>query len=108
MLGVIHGDTVSSKDFIEAFIEMEKALRELPLYVVQEAQKTQRSASVSDMLRELKYKEWVSQQAIADLYRLNRLRNAIVHGEDVESIENSDLKKVNEYTAILKELRKNL
>jgi len=108
MLGVIHGDTVSSKDFIEAFIEMEKALRELPLYVVQEAQKTQRRASVSDMLRELKYKEWVSRQAIADLYRLNRLRNAIVHGEDVESIENSDLKKVNEYTAILKELRKNL
>lgn len=108
MLGVIHGGTVSSKDFIEAFIEMEKALRELPLYVVQEAQKTQRSASVSDMLRELKYKEWVSQQAIADLYRLNRLRNAIVHGEDVESIENSDLKKVNEYTAILKELRNNL
>lgn len=108
MLGVIHGGTVSSKDFIEAFIEMEKALRELPLYVVQEAQKTQRSASVSDMLRELKYKEWVSQQAIADLYRLNRLRNAIVHGEDVESIENSDLKKVNEYTANLKELRNNL
>lgn len=108
MLGVIHGGTVSSKDFIEAFIEMEKALRELPLYVVQEAQKTQRSASVSDMLRELKYKEWVSQQAIADLYRLNRLRNAIVHGEDVESIENFDLKKVKEYTVMLKELGKKL
>ena len=108
MLGIIHGDMVASKEFIGAYIEMEKALRDLPLYVVQEAQKTQRSATVSDMLRELKYKGWVSQQAITDLYRLNRLRNAVVHGEDIESIEYSDLKKVNEYTVMLKELREKL
>lgn len=108
MLGVIRGDMVASKDFIAAFIEMEKALRNLPLDVVQEAQKIQRSASVSDMLRELKYRGWINQQGINDLYRLNSLRNAVVHGEDVESIENSDLKKVYEYTAMLKELREKL
>lgn len=108
MLGVIQGDMVASKDFIAAFIEMEKALRNLPLDVVQEAQKIQRSASVSDMLRELKYRGWINQQGINDLYRLNSLRNAVVHGEDVESIENSDLKKVYEYTAMLKELREKL
>lgn len=108
MLGIIHGDMVASTEFIGAFIEMEKALRDLPLYVVQEAQKTQRSASVSDMLRELKYKKWVSQQVIIDLYRLNRIRNAVVHGGDIESIEYSDLKKVKEYTIMLKELREKL
>lgn len=108
MLGVIQGDMVASKDFIVAFIEMEKALRNLPLDVVQEAQKTQRSASVSDMLRELKYRGWINQQGINDLYRLNSLRNAVVHGEDVESIEYSDLQKVNDYTAMLKKLREKL
>lgn len=108
MLGIIHGDMVASTEFIGAFIEMEKALRDLPLYVVQEAQNTQRSASVSDMLRELKYKKWVSQQVIIDLYRLNRIRNAVVHGGDIESIEYSDLKKVKEYTIMLKELREKL
>lgn len=108
MLGVIHGDMVESKEFIAAYIEMEKALRDLPLYVVQEAQKTQRSASVSEMLRELKYKGWIGQQEIIDLYRLNRLRNTVVHGEDVEGIERSDLKKVKEYTVMLKELRNKL
>lgn len=108
MLGVIQGDMVASKDFIAAFIEMERALRNLPLDVVLEAQKTQRSASVSDMLRELKYRGWINQQGINDLYRLNSLRNAVVHGEDVENIEYSDLKKVNEYTVLLKELREKL
>lgn len=108
MLGVIQGDMVASKDFIVAFIEMEKALRNLPLDVVQEAQETQRSASVSDMLRELKYRGWINQQGINDLYRLNSLRNAVVHGEDVESIEYSDLQKVNDYTAMLKKLREKL
>lgn len=60
------------------------------------------------MLRELKYKKWVSQQVIIDLYRLNRIRNAVVHGGDIESIEYSDLKKVKEYTIMLKELREKL
>ena len=108
MLGVVQGDVVEVKEYVAAFIEMEKALKDLPLNVVFESQQTHRSATVSDMLRELRYKDWLSQQDISEMYRLNRLRNAAVHGENVESIENSDYKKVKEYTDKLKELRSNL
>lgn len=108
MLGKIQGDVVEIKEYIAAYIEMEKALRELPLNVNYEAQKMQRSATVSDMLRELRYNGWLSQDDISELYKLTRLRNAAVHGETVESIERFDYNKVKEYTDKLKDLRKNL
>jgi hypothetical protein len=108
MLGVVQGDVVEVKEYVAAFIEMEKTLKDLPLNVVYESQQTHRSATVSDILRELRYKDWLSQQDISEMYRLNRLRNAAVHGENVESIENSDCEKVKEYTDKLRELRSNL
>lgn len=108
MLGKIQGDVVEVKEFIAAYIEMEKALRDLPLNVIIEAQHTQRSVSVSEMLRELSYNGWLSKQEISEMHSLNRLRNAAVHGDNVESIKNADFKRVKEYTKKLKDLRNNL
>ena len=99
---------MEAKYFIAAFIEMEKALRNLPLNIIWEAQQIQRNASVSDMLRELRYKDWLEQQKIDDMYHLNRLRNTVVHGENISNIENSDYEKVKECTDKLKELRNTL
>ena len=108
MLDMAEGGDVDIKDYIAEFIELEKALRELPLNVTIEAQQVKRNASVSDMLRELRFKEWLNAQNIDDLYRLNRLRNLAVHGAGIDSVSNSDLQEVRYYTQKLKEIKNKL
>lgn len=99
---------VEIKDYITSFIDFEKALRNLPLNITIESQQIQRNASVSEMLRELKYRGWLDTKEIDELYRLNRLRNLAIHGALIDRVDNESYLSLKRYTEKLIELRNRL
>ena len=107
MIGKDKGD-VEIKDFITSFIDFEKALRNLPLNISIESQQIQRNASVSEMLRELKYRGWFDTNEIDELYRLNRLRNLAIHGAMINHVDNESYQALRRYTDKLIDLRNSL
>lgn len=97
---------VESKDFLMEYIEMEKAMRDLPIFSVSSGQK---QLSMSEMLRELRYRQLLDPNDIERMYNLTRLRNLIIHG----TINNTHVEKdmyedVKRYKNILTELKNRL
>lgn len=99
---------IKIKDYITAFINFERALRDLPLNVTIESQQIQRNASVSEMLRELKYRGWLEKNEIDELYRLNTLRNLALHGAKIDNVDDASYQSLKRYTEKLIDLRNNL
>ena len=86
---------VEVKEYLVAFIEMEKALRTLSIFDVPNGEK---QPSVNEMLKELKYRRLMDAHDIDNMFSLTRLRNLIMHGGDIQHVERQMYDKVKKYT----------
>ena len=84
---------------------MEKALRALPLFSVPKGEK---QLSVVEMLKELKYRQYLDAPDVDEMFALNRLRNLIIHGADIQNVERGMFEKLKKYTKELVELKSRL
>ena len=75
---------VEVKEYLVAFIEMEKALRTLSIFYVPKGEK---QPSVNEMLKELKYRRLMDARDVDDMFSLTRLRNLIMHGGEIQHVE---------------------
>lgn len=75
---------VEVKEYLVAFIEMEKALRTLSIFYVPKGEK---QPSVNEMLKELKYRQLMDARDVDDMFSLTRLRNLIMHGGEIQHVE---------------------
>lgn len=100
-----HGGDVDVKDFLMEYIEMEKALRALPIF---EASQDGKQWTVSEMLKVLKYRRFLDARDVDDMFALNRLRNLIMHGADIQHVERNMYDKVKKYTSDLVVLKNKL
>lgn len=100
-----HEGDVDVKDFLMAYIEMEKALRALPIFYVQQGEKQH---SVTEMLRELKYRRLLDARDVDEMFELTRLRNLIMHGGDIRHVESQKFENVKKYTKELELLKEQL
>lgn len=82
---------VEVKEYLVAFIEMEKALRTLSIFDVPNGEK---QPSVNEMLKELKYRRLMDAHDIDNMFSLTRLRNLIMHGGDIQHVERQMYDKV--------------
>ena len=96
---------VAAKDYLMEYIEMEKALRALPLFSVPKGEK---QLSVVEMLKELKYRQYLDAPDVDEMFALNRLRNLIIHGAGIQNVERGMFEKVKKYTKDLVELKSRL
>lgn len=96
---------VEVKEYLMEYIELEKALRDLPMF---RAAKGEQQLPVSVMLRELKFSRLIDAHDVDNMIALTRLRNLIMHGADIEYVERSMYDNVKTYTKVLKELKKKL
>ena len=96
---------VEVKEYLMEYIELEKALRDLPMF---RAAKGGQQLPVSVMLRELKFSRLIDAHDVDNMIALTRLRNLIMHGADIEYVERSMYDNVKTYTKVLKELKKKL
>ena len=96
---------VAAKDYLMEYIEMEKALRALPLFSVPKGEK---QLSVVEMLKELKYRQYLDAPDVDEMFALNRLRNLIIHGADIQNVERGMFEKLKKYTKELVELKSRL
>ena len=87
------------------YIEMEKALRALPIF---EASQDGKQWTVSEMLKVLKYRRFLDARDVDDMFALNRLRNLIMHGADIQHVERNMYDKVKKYTSDLVVLKNKL
>ena len=78
---------IKREDFIMEFIELEKALRALPL-------NSDHYAPIIEILRELKYRNHISQEDYEQLRELNQIRNLIVHGDYIENVDKATFDKL--------------
>lgn len=92
---------IKREDFIMEFIELEKVLRALPLNM---DQKLERPATVMDILRELKYRNYISRTDFGQLRELNQIRNLIVHGEYIENVDKTTFDKLLYYKKMIIDL----
>ena len=86
---------VEVKEYLVAFIEMEKALRTLSIFDVPKGEK---QPSVNEMLKELKYRRLMDARDVDDMFSLTRLRNLIMHGGEIQHVERQMYDKVKKYT----------
>jgi hypothetical protein len=96
---------VDVKDYLMAFIEMEKALRALPIFYVRQGDK---QPTVTEMLKELKYRRLLDARDVDEMFGLTRLRNLIMHGGDIQHVESQKLDSLKKYTKELEELKAQL
>lgn len=89
---------IKREDFIMEYIELEKALRALPLDL---DQKLERRATVMDILRELRYRNYISGNDLGHLRELNQIRNLIVHGEYIKNVEKTTFDKLLYYKKMI-------
>lgn len=82
---------VEVKEYLVAFIEMEKALRTLSIFYVPKGEK---QPSVNEMLKELKYRRLMDAGDVDDMFSLTRLRNLIMHGGEIQHVERQMYDKV--------------
>ncbi len=73
---------VDAKDFLMEFIKLEKVLRDLPLDI----NNPEKQHSVSDILRTLRVRKILDGQDVSKLFEINRLRNLIVHGAEINFV----------------------
>ena len=100
-----HEGDIEVKEFLMAYIEMEKALRALPIFRVSPREK---QPTVSEMLKELKYREFMDARDVDDMFALTRLRNLIMHGAEIQHVERQMYDKAKKYTNDLTELKDHL
>ena len=93
---------VEVKEYLVAFIEMEKALRTLSIFDVPNGEK---QPSVNEMLKELKYRRLMDAHDIDNMFSLTRLRNLIMHGGDIQHVERQMYDKVKKYTKDIASLK---
>lgn len=93
------------KEFLMAFIDMEKALRALPIFRVPQGEK---QPTVTEMLRELKYRKFMDARDVDDMFALTRLRNLIMHGAEIQHVERQMFDKAKKYTNDLTVLKDNM
>lgn len=74
---------IKREKFIMEFIELEKALRSLPLNL---DQKLERPVTIMDILLELRYRNIINGNDFGQLRELIQIRNLIVHGEYIENV----------------------
>lgn len=80
----VNTGTVESKDFLMEFIDMEKALRDLPIFRTTPGQ---RPFMMTEMVRDLQYRQLLEPQDVDKLASSIQLRNLIVHGSDITHVE---------------------
>ena len=93
---------VEVKEYLVAFIKMEKALRTLSIFYVPKGEK---QPSVNEMLKELKYRRLMDAHDIDNMFSLTRLRNLIMHGGDIQHVERQMYDKVKKYTKDIASLK---
>lgn len=93
---------VDVKDFIMAYIDMEKALRSLPIFEERQGEKPH---SVSEMLKKLKYSRIMKAGDVDRMLYLTRIRNLIMHGAEISHIERDAYDDVKKYTKIIMDLK---
>lgn len=96
---------VDVKEYVMEYIEMEKALRALPIFRVPEEG---RQHPVTEMLQKLKYSPFMEVKDIERLFELTRLRNLIIHGADITRVEKNNIEDLKKYTKKLTELKERL
>lgn len=100
-----HVGTIEVKEFLMAFIDMEKALRDLSIFHVSQGEK---QPTVTEMLKVLKYRKFMDARDVDDMFKLTRLRNLIMHGAEIEHVERQMYEKAKKYTNDLVKLREHL
>ena len=100
-----HEGDIEVKEFLMAYIEMEKALRALPIFNVPQGEK---QPTVTEMLRELKYRHFMDARDVDDMFALTRLRNLIMHGAEIQHVERQMYDKAKKYSNDLTTLKDNL
>jgi hypothetical protein len=100
-----HEGDIEVKEFLMAYIDMEKALRALPIFYVKQGE---RQPTVTEMLKELKYRKFMDAQDVDDMFALTRLRNLIMHGAEIQHVERQMHDKAKKYTNDLATLKENL
>ena len=93
---------VEVKEYLVAFIKMEKALRTLSIFYVPKGEK---QPSVNEMLKELKYRRLMDARDVDDMFSLTRLRNLIMHGGEIQHVERQMYDKVKKYTKVIASLK---
>ena len=96
---------VEVKEYLVAFIEMEKALRTLSIFYVPKGEK---QPSVNEILKELKYRRLMDARDVDDMFSLTRLRNLIMHGGEIQHVERQMYDKVKKYTKVIALLKNKL
>ena len=96
---------VEVKEYLVAFIKMEKALRTLSIFYVPKGEK---QPSVNEMLKELKYRRLMDAHDIDNMFSLTRLRNLIMHGGDIQHVERQMYDKLKKYTKDIASLKNKL
>ena len=96
---------VEVKEYLVAYIEMEKALRTLSIFYVPKGEK---QPSVNEMLKELKYRRLMDARDVDDMFSLTRLRNLIMHGGEIQHVERQMYDKVKKYTKDIASLKNKL
>lgn len=102
---LVHEGDIDVKDFLMKYIELEKALRALPIFHVHKGEK---QPTVSEMLKDLKFRRFVDARDVDDMFTLNRLRNLIMHGADIQHVERQIYDKVKKYTSDMVVLKNRL
>lgn len=103
-VGVNKG-SVKSKDFVMECIEMEKAMRALPIFG---NPSNHRPYMMSEMVKELQYRQLIDPQEMDRLTVIIRLRNLIVHGTEISNVESEIYNEVKAFTRKFKELKSSL
>lgn len=102
----VNNGTIESRDFLMEYIEMEKAMRDLPIFF---SPNGQRQPTVSQMLGELRNRQLFEPNDINMMYNLTRLRNLIIHGNTSNThVERDMYDAVIHYKNMLKDLKNRL
>lgn len=101
----INDGDVDVKDFVMDYIEMEKSLRALPIFKRPQGEK---QPLVSEMLKELRYREFMAAQDVNRLFELTRLRNLIMHGANITRVERKDSSDLKKFKRMLDDLKDKL
>lgn len=101
---ISNGD-VDVKDFIMEYVQFEKSLRLLPIF---NDDVRDRSVTVSEMLRKLRYYNVINKQDIDQMYNLTRTRNLIIHQGEITHVSKSTINEMKRCTNLIKGLNNKL
>lgn len=96
----INDGDVEAKDYLMEFIQLEKALRELPMNLHSE----RGQPPITLILRELRIREILNTDEIRKLHEFNHLRNLIAHGEYIEHVNKKTYDELKEYIKKIKNI----